>query len=94
MQPMGADVVEASIVPGSEYGSLLCMRDLLRYHSLCAATALPVVVPTQRVILPQQVQALTQTGARGLMIGSIVTGRTEDSIRKAVNAFRNAIDRM
>ena len=94
MQPMGADVVEASIVPGSEYGSLLCMRDLLRYHSLCAATALPVVVPTQRVILPQQVQALAQTGARGLMIGSIVTGRTEDSIRKAVNAFRNAIDRM
>ena len=53
-----------------------------------------MVVPTQRLIRPEQVRALAQTGVRGLMIGAVVTGRTEDSIRKAVHAFRNAIDRM
>ena len=94
MERMGAGVVEASIMPGSEYGQPLCMRDLLRYRALADRTSLPVVVPTQRLILPQQLQALGQTGVRGLMIGAVVTGRTEESIRRAVNAFRNAIDRM
>ena len=94
MEAIGANVVEASIVPGTGYGCPLCARDLLRYHALTSATKLPVVVPTQRFIRPQEVQALAQTGVKGLMIGSVVTGRTEESIRQAVNAFRNAIDRM
>jgi len=94
MERMGIGVLEASVMPGSEYGQPLCMRDLLRYRAIADATALPVVVPTQRLICPGQVQALSQTGVRGLMIGAVVTGRTEESIRRAVNAFRNAIDRM
>ena len=94
MEAMGAGVVEASIMPGAEYGQPLCMRDLLRYRALVSATRLPVVVPTQRLIRPEEVCALGQTGVRGLMIGAVVTGREEESIRKAVSAFRNAIDRM
>ena len=94
MEAMGAGVVEASIMPGAEYGQPLCMRDLLRYRALVSATRLPVVVPTQRLIRPEEVCALGQTGVRGLMIGAVVTGRGEESIRKAVSAFRNAIDRM
>ena len=94
METLGAGVVEASIMPGTEYGQPLCMRDLLRYRTLVQATKLPVVVPTQRLIRPSEVAALAQTGVRGLMIGAVVTGRTEESIRRAVHEFRNAIDRM
>ena len=81
-------------MPGTEYGQPLCMRDLLRYHALAHATPLPVIVPTQRMIRPEEVKALAQTGIHGLMIGAVVTGRTEESIRKAVRSFREAIDRM
>lgn len=94
MEKLGAAVVEASVMPGAEYGQRLSMRDLLRYSSIVQSTSLPVVVPTQRLILPQEVKPLAQTGVRGLMIGAVVTGRTEESIRRSVGAFRNEIDRM
>lgn len=94
MERMGAGVVEASIVPGTEYGQPLCMRDLLRYSAIAAHTSLPVVVPSQRCIRPEEIGALAQTGVRGIMIGAVVTGHTEEGIRRAVSAFRNAIDRM
>lgn len=94
MERTGADVLEASIMPGAEYGQPLCQRDLLRYAAITAHTSLPVVVPTQRLIRPQEIPALAQTGVKGLMIGAVVTGQEETSIRRAVSLFRNAIDRM
>jgi len=53
-----------------------------------------MVIPTQRFIRPQELPMLADAGMRGIMIGAVVTGRTEDSIRRGVAAFRNAIDRM
>ena len=93
MEQCGASILEASIIPGQEYGQPLSYRDLLHYRMLVRRTALPVVVPTQRHILPEDVPALIQTGIRGLMIGAIVTGNEKDTIRQAVEAFRNAIER-
>ena len=88
----GAQILEASIVPGTEYGSALSMRDLLRYSAIVQRSGLPVVVPTQRVITPKDVPALVRVGVKGLMIGAVVTGREEASIAKAVAEFRKAID--
>ena len=90
----GAQVLEASVMPGSEYGQPLSMRDLVRYSAIAARTDLPMVIPTQRFIRPSEVPALWNAGMKGLMIGAVVTGRTEESIRRAVADFRNAIDRM
>lgn len=92
MPACGADVVEASIVPGAEYGQGLTMRDLLRYRSIAQSLAVPVVVPTQRAVRPDEVGALYRAGVKGLMIGAIVTGKTRDSIARAVASFRRAID--
>ena len=94
MQRVGVQVLEASIMPGAEYGQPLSLRDLLRYSVLRTHTDLPIVVPTQRFIRPEEVPALCRAGMNGLMIGAIVTGQTEETIRRAVSAFRNAIDRM
>ena len=94
IEKMGASILEASIVPGEEYGTRLSLRDLLRYEGIASSTALPVVVPTQRNILPEDIPALHATGIRGLMIGAIVTGRETESVARAVSAFRNAIDKL
>ena len=81
-------------MPAAEYGQPLNARDLIRYRNVVKHTKLPVVVPTQRLIRPEELGPLMQTGVRGLMIGAVVTGRTEDSIRRAVAAFRNQLDWM
>ena len=92
MPAAGTDVLEASVIPGAEYGQPLSMRDLIRYRLIAGAVNVPVVVPSQRRIQPSEVAALAETGVKGLMIGAVVTGREEASIAKAVAAFRRAID--
>lgn len=90
----GADVLEASVIPGAEYGTPLTMRDVIRYRNITAAVDLPVVVPTQRAVRPDEVRALYEAGVNALMIGSIVTGKTRETILPAIEAFRTAIDRL
>lgn len=94
MQRVGAQVLEASIMPGAEYGDPLSLRDVLRYSALRAHSDLPIVVPSQRAIRPEELTALRDAGMNGVMIGAVVTGQTEESIRRSIAAFRNAIDRM
>lgn len=94
MKSLGVNVLEASIIPAAEYGSPLNLRDLLHYYSIVRISKLPVVVPTQRKIRTDEVEMLSKTGVKGLMIGAIVTGKTEDSIRRAVGEFREAIERL
>lgn len=92
MPDFGAQILEASVIPHTEYGQRLTMRDLLRYRLIAQASPVPVVVPTQRAILPEDVPYLAQTGIRALMIGAIVTGNDAESIRKAIVQYRCAID--
>ena len=92
MPACGADVVEASVIPGSEYGQPLSLRDLLLYRRIAETVSVPVVVPTQRAIRPDEVRALISCGVKALMIGAVVTGKTQRSIADAVAAFRRAID--
>ena len=92
MPACGTDVLEASVIPGAEYGQPLSMRDLLKYQLIAKNVSVPVVVPTQRAIRTEDVAALVRTGVRGLMIGAVVTGREASTIARAVEAFRKAID--
>ncbi|MFC3767847.1 hypothetical protein [Paenibacillus sp. GCM10012303] len=86
------DVLEASIVPGTEYGTPLTVRDLLAYRGLVEASGKPVVVPSQRRITPDDLEALQLTGVRGVMIGAIVTGTEASSIYETTKRFRRAMD--
>ena len=92
MPALGCDVLEASVIPGGEYGQALSMRDLIRYKAIADAVSVPVVVPTQRAVRPDEVEALVRAGVRGLMIGAVVTGREMQTVIRAVAAFRKAID--
>ena len=86
-QELGMTLCEASILPHEEYGKPLTALDLARYASLVNWLDVPVIIPSQKKIEPRDVAALQKTGASGLLIGAIVTGREADSIEEAVRAF-------
>ena len=58
------------------------------------STALPVVVPTQRRVLPEDLPYLRGAGVKGIMIGAIVTGTEPAGILRSIRTFREAIDRL
>jgi len=90
-----ADILEASVVPHENYGERLNVRDVINYEILggfCAEEHVPLVIPTQKRILPREVGRLREAGASAIMIGAIVAGRTPSEFGKATAAFRDAID--
>ncbi|MEW6227709.1 MAG: hypothetical protein AB1700_06370 [Bacillota bacterium] len=91
---MAFDVFEASITRPETYGERLSLRDLATYRKLCDTVSQPVVVPTQRVILPGEVGQLAQAGSKAVMAGAIVTGRTAESIYETVRSFREEISKL
>ncbi|WP_054950710.1 hypothetical protein [Numidum massiliense] len=88
------DALEASVIPGEEYGSPLTLRDIFLYERIVRLCERPVVVPTQRKVTTKDVSSLVAAGVKGLMIGAIVTGKEVDSLYKATRAFRTEIDRV
>mgnify|MGYP001266198430 CR=1 FL=1 len=83
------DAFEASIIPGEEYGTALNFQDLLNYRSIVDVLDLPVIVPSQRKITPDDIPHLASTGIRAVMVGAVTTGNDTDSIEKAVSDFKN-----
>lgn len=94
LSKIGADVLEASVMLPETYGQRLTAKELLEYAAITEASNLPVVVPTQRAIRPDEVGCLASIGISGIMIGAVVTGKTGETIQKSILEFRNAIDRL
>ena len=91
MEKLGMKLCEASILGHDDYGKALSAGDVAAYAALVKALNVPVIVPSQKKIEPQDVAALRKSGARGLLIGAIVTGREADSIEAAARAFSSAV---
>ncbi|WP_413306350.1 hypothetical protein AA0X95_05585 [Bacillus sp. 1P10SD] len=89
---LGVSALEASIVPGKEYGSPLTFKDVLAYNALVKRVDVPVLVPSQRKIEKFDIPLLYRTGIKAVMLGAIVVGNTEDSMKRAISSFREAID--
>ncbi|MFZ5827357.1 MAG: hypothetical protein ACOY94_23910 [Bacillota bacterium] len=85
-------LLEASVIHPEGYGQPLTVRDLAMYSLIAERVSQPVVVPSQRKILPEDVDALHRAGVRGVMIGAVVTGRTPESLYAATQAFRKAVN--
>jgi hypothetical protein len=88
---LGIELVEAAVIPHEGYGQPLSVADLLAYQQVREATGLPIIVPTQRAIRPEDVSALLDTGVNALMIGVIVTGREAATVREATARFKAAM---
>jgi hypothetical protein len=94
LEGFGVSALEASIVPGDEYGSPLTFKDILAYKALSERTAVPVLVPSQRRLEEGDIPLLGQAGVKGIMLGAVVTGSTVDSLQASVSNFRNAIEKL
>lgn len=86
------DCMEAAVMPHESYGAPMTAYDLARYGQIAEASEVPLVVPTQLAILPEEVELLAEVGVRGIMIGAIVTGKERGSIASACQEFRAACD--
>ena len=91
---IGADVLEASVMNPQTYGQRLTAKELLEYAAIAEASKLPVVIPTQRAIRPEEVGQLASVGVAGIMIGAVVTGKEPDTVKRSIIEFRNAIDKL
>jgi hypothetical protein len=92
LERLATDIIEAAIIPHEGYGKPLAMRDLVAYRELHDTVDIPIIVPTQRAIRPEEAYLITrECGIEGLMIGAIVTGKTPGEIEAAVRKFKAAI---
>lgn len=89
---LGVTALEASIIRGEEYGTPLTFKDVLAYNWLVQHVDVPVLVPSQRKLVPSDIPLLAKAGVKAVMLGAIVIGHTDESIQHAIISFRNAID--
>ncbi len=90
LEPLGMTLCEASILGHEDYGKALSAFDLMKYRALSQRISAPMIVPSQKKIEPRDVPALRKTGAKGLLIGAIVTGRDAASLESATRAFASS----
>lgn len=87
------NVVEASIMKTSAYGKPLTFFDILEYRKICQAVSQPVLVPTQKAVLPEEVFALKNAGCKAVMIGAnVMRDQSAQAVYEATGAFRKAVD--
>lgn len=89
-----ADFLELSIIDKEEYGSRLNARDLSSYTTIASLSDIPCVVPSQKLIHPEDIRMLAKTGIKALMIGAVVYGKDPEYLKKTIQAFRNEIDKL
>lgn len=89
---IGADMFELSVIAPEEYGLPLCASDLALYRHIASRSSVPVFIPTQRRIRPEETGYLRDCGAGGIAIGAVVTTGNYDEILRTTEAFRRAID--
>ena len=94
IEKLGADMIEASIIPPEEYGQPLTVRDISFYQKLISSVSIPVFIPTQRKIQPNQVKYLRRVGASGIAIGAVVTSKNIETILRTTEEFRKEIDKL
>jgi hypothetical protein len=86
------NMVEASIFGPQDLGQPFTYADYRRLRILQEYVDAPLLVPTQKNITPEDAQWLKRTGTAALMIGKVVTGDSAESIARATEAYRKAID--
>ncbi len=91
---LGFTALEASIIPSEEYGTPLRLDDLLNYQFLVNSIDVPVLVPSQRKLIPKDVRPLNTVGVKGVLLGAVVTEDRPETIYEKVSQFRKAIDEL
>lgn len=86
------DILEMSILPPEKYGTRLNLRNLVKYKKIKEVANVPTVLPSQHLIVPEDIKHLHWANVDVLMIGAIVTGKTVETLIKAVQDIKKAIE--
>lgn len=85
------DVLETSVLPHSSYGNPLTVKDVATYKLIASSIPKPIIVSTQLKLKPEEVSILYEAGARGIMLGIVVTGDTIEGISKYTRLFKTSM---
>ena len=92
VERIGAQAIDAAIVPLSQGPRELIVGDLQNYIAIAISSGLPVIIPTQRAVKPSEVAIIADTGAKGLLLTRVVLGDSVKSLEKAIKEYRLAVD--
>ncbi|MFW6120990.1 MAG: hypothetical protein ACOC80_08865 [Petrotogales bacterium] len=88
------DSLEISIINPDSYGERLTADDLLKYSKIIEDNVCPAFVPTQKNIMPEEIQFLYDIGVYGIIIGPVVTGTDMDQFSHNVKKYKKAIQNL
>lgn len=85
------EVFEGAIIPKEQYGQALSLADVNKYSILTSVLKKPIIVPSQKRLMPDEVALLYEAGAKSVMIGVLSTGTSFGELEKATASFAKAI---
>lgn len=71
------------------YRTPMTDADLARYADIAAAVDVPVIVPSQLQLTPQDGARLKDAGIAAPLLGAIVTGDTPNNMDQALQGWRS-----
>lgn len=77
-------MMEASVASFADYGKPLDESDLARYREIATKAGIPVIAPSQKRFMPEDMPKLKAAGIAAPLLGVIVTGTTTESLEAAV----------
>ena len=77
-------MMEASVASFADYGKSLEATDLARYRAITSKVDIPVIAPSQKRFVPDDMAKLRDAGIAAPLLGVIVTGATPENMRSAV----------
>lgn len=86
--------LELSVVKPEDYGSPLNFNDLALYANYRKNTDLPLIIPSQKKMVPEDLKVLYQIGIDSVMLGAMTIGTTKESIYKTVSSFAEQTDNL
>lgn len=91
-ESLGVEILEASVINASQYGTPLNMRDILKYRTIRELVDIPMLLPTQKKVKTSELKDIQDAGFNGIMIGAVTTTLELDTYAKVIKQFRTAID--
>lgn len=79
--------VELSVVNKEDYGKPLNFEDITLYMNYRKRTDLPIIIPSQKKLVPEDLDIFHQIGIQSVMLGAVTIGTTEESIYESVTTF-------
>lgn len=87
VEDFGFEAIELSIVKKENYGERLDFEDMLAYKNYRNNTSLPLIVPSQKRLVPEDLTILSEVGINAVMLGAVTIGSTTKSIYNTISEF-------